>query len=110
MAVTSSIVSGVIGQVLESGSKSGDSSAKDDGMVSGGLGTNILGDAVGDPAGFIFNQIRYNQDRDYRKKIDSYKTRLLQLQADRMELENDEVKRKKDWNNNLRRYMLGGGR
>lgn len=103
-------VSGIISGILGSGSNSGDQNAKDSGQVSGGLGSNILGDAVGDPAGFIFNQWRYNQQVDYQKEQDSVKNRLLNLQSDQLEIQNDESRKKQKWNDNFRRIMLGGKR
>lgn len=103
-------ISGIISGILGSGSDSGDQNAKESGQVSGGLGSNILGDAVGDPAGFVFNQVRYNQQRDYQQEQDKVKNRLLNLQSDQLQIENEELRKKQKWNKDFQRIMLRGGR
>lgn len=101
-------ISGIISGILGSSNNSGDTNAKQGGQVSGGLGSNILGDAVGDPAGFALNQFRYNQQRDYQAEQDKVKNRLLNLQSDQLEIQNEEARKKQKWNKDFQRLMLGG--
>lgn len=101
-------ISGIIGSVLGSSSSSGDNNEQQ-GMAGDSLPSNVLG-AAGDPGTFLFNQWRYNQQRDYQKEQNRVKNRLLNLQSEQLEIQNEEARKKQKWNKDFQRLMLGGGR
>lgn len=103
-AMAGSVVTNVLGGVLGSGSGTDSSSSSQGYAPSGGL--KMMG-ATGDPAGFIFNQIRFKKNEKYQKSQDKITNALVQAQTEQLKLQNRAFKDNEKRQKNIRNIMMG---
>jgi len=103
-AMAGSVVTNVLGGVLGSGSGTESSSSSQGYAPSGGL--KIMG-VSGDPAGFIFNQIRYKKQEKYQKAQDKIANALVQANTEQIKTQTRNMKDQMDRQKKIRNFMLG---